>query len=386
MERVRLGQLGIARGDVAAPIAWGVLAALATIAQMALLSAIVARVFLTHQGLDGARLLLGLAIGAAALRAAAIWLREVGGQRAAIRGKAAVRALLFARLIALGPAYLRRQRTGALLAVATAGVDRLDPYVARYLPQRALSVLVPLLIAAAVLVRDPVSGLILLATAPIIPLLMILVGGYARGHIEAQWTALARMHAHLLEALQGLPTLTMFGRGRAEGAALARIGRGYRDRTLTTLRYAFLSGLVLEFITAGSIALLAVTLGVRLLSGGIGFEAAFFVLLLAPEFYRPLRELGLHRHAAMEGAAAASQLSAILAEPVLPCPRPRPRRPCRRSSRRRHGGASRRLSRCGASGIPIPVPPPQPCAASIWICRPAPAPPWWAAADRARVP
>ena len=151
MERVRLGQLGIARGDVAAPIAWGVLAALATIAQMALLSAIVARVFLTHQGLDGARLSLGLAVGAAVLRAALVRRREVSGQRAAIAGKATVRARLYAQLLRLGPAYLRRERTGELLATATEDVERLDPYVTRYLPQRALSVLAPLLIAAAVL-------------------------------------------------------------------------------------------------------------------------------------------------------------------------------------------------------------------------------------------
>ena len=110
----------------------------------------------------------------------------------------------------------------------------------------------------------------------------------------------------LLDALQGLPTLNMFGRGGAEGAAW-RGSAGFRERTLSTLRYAFLSGLVLEFITAGAIALVAVELGVRLLAGGIAFERAFFVLLLAPEFYRPLRELGAHRHAAMEGAAARTQ-------------------------------------------------------------------------------
>ena len=251
------------------------------------------------------------------LQAGAVFGREIAAQHAAVQSKAALRARLFAHLLRLGPSFLRGERTGSLLATATEGVERLDPYVARYVPQIALSAIAPLLIAVAVWTQDWISGVVLLATAPILPFLMILVGSYAESHVQAQWTALTRMQAHMLEAVQGLATLIVFGRTASERARLQRIGRDYRDRTLQTLRYAFLSSLVLEFITAGAIALIAVTLGIRLLSGDISFERAFFVLLLTPEFYRPLRELGLHRHAAMEGAAAAARMHEIL---ILPAP------------------------------------------------------------------
>jgi len=316
MGRIDLKCLGVRRTAVAWPVILGLLATLATIAQMALLSSIVNAAFIAHQGLDVVRGQLLWLSGLILLHAGLLWAREVMSQRAAIQGKAALRARLFAQLLRLGPGYLRGERTGALLATATDGVERLEPYIARYLPQIALSMLVPLLIGGAVCTQDWITGVILLGTAPVIPLLMMLVGSFAQVHVQAQWTALARMHAHMLDALQGLVTLATFGRGPAERAALKRIGQDYRDRTLRTLRYAFLSSLVLEFITAGAIALIAVALGVRLLSGDISFQRALFVLLLTPEFYRPLRELGVHRHAAMEGAAAAAKLDEVLAIPL----------------------------------------------------------------------
>jgi ATP-binding cassette, subfamily C, bacterial CydD len=222
-----------------------------------------------------------------------------------------LRALLVAHLLRLGPLALRNQRTGELVATAGDGIDRLDPYVARYLPQVQLSVLTPLMIGIAVLVRDWISAVILLATAPILPLLMILVGRYAEGHIRQQWTTLSRMSAYLLDTLQGLTAIKMFARGAETLESVRRVSATYRDRTLKTLRYAFLSGLVLEFVTAGAIALVAVDLGTRLLDGNISFERAFFVLLLAPEFYRPLRELGQHRHAAMEAREPAARIEAL---------------------------------------------------------------------------
>jgi ATP-binding cassette subfamily C protein CydD len=128
--------------------------------------------------------------------------------------------------------------------------------------------------------------------------------------------ALARMSAHFLDALQGLPTLKVFGRGTAEREKIARVSTAFRDTTLKVLRYAFLSGLVLEFMTAVAIGVVAVELGARLLAGTISFERAFLILLLAPEFYRPLRDLGVHRHAGMEGSAAAKRIVEILATPV----------------------------------------------------------------------
>ncbi len=202
------------------------------------------------------------------------------------------------------------------MATLNEGIERLDAYVSRYVPQMALSVLVPLLIAAYILPLDWTSAVLLLVTGPVIPLLMILVGSYAEAQIQRQWIALSRMSAHFLDIVQGLPTLKLFGRSEAQSARIAQVSDTFRERTMQVLRIAFLSGAVLEFMTAIAIGLIAVTLGVRLLNGGISFEQAFLVLLLAPEFYRPLRELGVHRHAGMEGKAAAKRIVEILETPV----------------------------------------------------------------------
>ncbi len=286
------------------------------IAQMTLLSRIVDRVFLTHERLVQEWSLLLLLLCAIVVRAGLVWGREVTAQQGAIRIKSELRERLLAHLLQLGPAYSRSERTGELVATANEGIERLDAYVSRYLPQMVLSVLVPLLIAVFILPLDWISAVLLLVTGPIIPLLMILVGSYAEEHIQRQWIDLSRMSAHFLDAVQGLPTLQLFGRSSAQRERIAQISDRFRERTMKVLRFAFLSGGVLEFLTAIAIGLIAVTLGVRLLDGGITFERAFLVLLLAPEFYRPLRELGVHHHAGMEGNAAAKRIVEILETPT----------------------------------------------------------------------
>ena len=277
---------------------------------------VVDRVFLDGWSLSRTGALLFLLLGAVVLRSGLLWLREVVAQRGAVYVKGELREQLFAHLMRLGPGYTRGERTGELVTTAAEGVEKLDPYVSRYLPQVFLSALVPLLIALYVLPFDWISAVLLLVTAPAIPVLMVLVGSHAEEHMQHQWSALSRMSAHFLDVLQGLPTLKVFGRGRAERERVAEVSEEFRERTLKVLRYAFLSGFVLEFVTTLSIALVAVTLGVRLLIGGISFEPAFLVLLLAPEFYRPLRELGVHRHAGMEGKAAAERIFEILNTPA----------------------------------------------------------------------
>ena len=304
------------RSALTLTIIFGVLGAAATIAQMAFLSKIVDRVFLAHESLAQVVSLLLLLLVVIVVRAGLVWVREVTAQQGAIRIKSEVRERLFTHLLQLGPAYARGERTGELVATASEGIERLDAYVSRYLPQLALSILIPFLIAAYILSLDWLSAFLLFVTGPIIPLLMILVGSYAEQHIQRQWTALSRMSAHFLDAVQGLPALKLFNRSDAERARIARVSEGYRERTMKVLRFAFLSGAVLEFLTAIAIGLIAVTLGIRLLDGGITFEYAFLVLLLAPEFYRPLRELGVHRHAGMEGKAAAKRIVEILETPL----------------------------------------------------------------------
>lgn len=316
MNRELLRQVGAARFFLGATVALGVLVAVATIAQMVLLAGVVNRVFVEGAGLAGVTEPLLMLLAASVARSALLWGREVTAQRGAVRVKGELRGRLFGRILRLGPAHAKGERTGELATTATEGIEKLDAYFARYLPQTVLSALVPLLIVVYIFPLDRSSAVLLLATAPVIPLMMVLVGSYAEDHMKRQWTALSRLGAGFLDAVQGLPTLKMFGRSGAEAGKVAAAGEEFRGRTMKVLRYAFLSGLVLEFMTAMAIALVAVTLGVRVVSGSMPFEEAFVVLLLAPEFYKPLRELGAHRHAGMEGGAAADRIFEVLNTPV----------------------------------------------------------------------
>ncbi len=279
---------------------------------MTLLSEVVSRVFLGGQSLGRVEELILFLLGAVAVRAGLVWVREVVSQRGAILVKTELRERFFARLMKLGPAFTKNERTGELVSTAVEGVERLDAYFGRYLPQVALSALVPLSIFLYLMPVDWISGLLLLGTAPVVPILMIAVGKHAETHIQRQWRSLSRMSAYFLDTLQGLTTLKVFGLSASEGATVANVGERFRKKTLKVLRYAFVSGLVLEFTVSIAIAVVAVELGIRLLRGDIAFQPAFLVLLLAPEFYRPLRDLGVSRHAGMEGKAAAERIFEVL--------------------------------------------------------------------------
>jgi ATP-binding cassette subfamily C protein CydD len=315
MNRELIKEVRTARVSLGLTVAIGLLAAAATIVQLVALSKVVDRVFLEGTDLIEVRGPLLLLLGASVLRAALLWGREATGQRGAVRVKSELRRRLCAHVLRLGPSYTREERTGELATTATEGIEKLDAYVGRYLPQVFLSGLVPLMIAGYILPRDLSSAVLLLVTAPVIPVLMILVGSYAEEHTRRQWRALSRMGASFLDAMQGLTTLKVFGRSADEGEKVAATSDEFRKRTMKVLRYAFLSGFVLEFMTAAAIGLVAVTLGVRVISGNMPFEVAFLVLLLTPEFYKPLRELGIHRHAGMEGSAAAERIFEILSTP-----------------------------------------------------------------------
>lgn len=286
------------------------------IAQMFLLSKIVQAIFLMHAHLTQVMLLLLYFLGAILARAILIWSREITTQQAAVQVKTALRERLFAHLLQLGPIFSRSEHAGELTTMLNEGIERLDAYVSRYIPQIVLSIVIPLLIVSIVFPLDWISALLLLTTGPIIPLLMMLVGSYAQKYIQQQWESLGRMGAYLLDAMQGLTTLKLFGRSKAEQAHIVRISERFRTKTMQVLRYAFLSGAVLEFLTAMAIGVVAVVLGVRLIDHTITFEAAFLILLLTPEFYRPLQELGIQHHAGMEGKAAAQRITALLETPV----------------------------------------------------------------------
>ena len=215
-----------------------------------------------------------------------------------------------------------RERTGELAATALNGIEDLDAYFREYLPQLVLSLLIPFSILLFVFPTDVLSGLVMLLTAPLIPFFMILIGIVTGVRAKNQFAALSRLSAHFLDMLQGLTTLKLFGRSREQSRTIADISDRFRVATMDVLRIAFLSALALELISTISIAIIAVEIGLRLLYGKLSFEHAFFVLILAPEFYLPLRLLGTRFHAGMNGVAAAQRVFTVLETPVPPAPAP----------------------------------------------------------------
>jgi ATP-binding cassette subfamily C protein CydD len=307
-----LRQARAARIDLALTIGLGLLAGVLLVGQARYLSRIISQVFLAGESLGTVGSLLVALLILALVRACASWGSELAANRAASRVKTDLRQRLSAHLLALGPAYARGERSGELVNTIVGGVEALDAYFRQYLPQLALSALVPLTILAFVFPLDWLSGLVFLLTAPLIPIFMLLIGNRADALTKRQWTSLSRMSAHFLDVLQGLTTLKLLGRSRDQMATIAQISHRYRQTTLGVLRVAFLSALVMEMAATLSTAIIAVEIGVRLLYARMAFEDALFILLLAPQFYLPLRLLGVRFHAGMAGVAAAGRIFEVL--------------------------------------------------------------------------
>jgi ATP-binding cassette, subfamily C, bacterial CydD len=245
-------------------------------------------------------------------RAAAAYGGEVAALRASAAVKSQLRRRLAAQVLRLGPAWLGGQRAGEITTVATRGLDALDPYFARYLPQLVLACLVPVAVVVRVALADWISALVIAVTLPLIPVFTVLVGLPARARARRQWLLLARLGGHFLDVVEGLTTLKVFGRAKPQAEVIGRVTDEHRTATMSVLRVAFLSALVLELTAALATALVAVEVGLRLLGGHIGYETALVVLLLTPEAFLPLRTLALHFHASMEGAAAAGRVCDLL--------------------------------------------------------------------------
>lgn len=207
---------------------------------------------------------------------------------------------------------LSNKKSGEISNTIIKGVEVLDAYFSEYLPQLFLSVLTPLLILLFVFPIDILSGLVFLVTAPIIPLLMYLIGSSAEEINRKHWKSLSRMSGHFLDVLQGITTLKIFNRAKDEINKIKEISNSFRISTMKVLKIAFLSALVLELLSTLSIAIIAVEIGLRLMYGNMQFENALFVLILAPEFYLPLRQLGSRYHAGLEGLAAFKSIQEIL--------------------------------------------------------------------------
>ena len=294
----------------------GFLAGLLIIAQAYFLSSTVNGVYLQGQTLAQVTPWLQMILLLIAGRAFLTWVNEVSANIVAVRIKTDLRNRLFEHILNLGPAYTRGQRTGELTTAAVEGIEALDAYYSQYLPQLVVTALVPISILIVVFPIDALSGIIMLITAPLIPFFMIMIGKGAEIVTHRQYRTLSRLSAHFLDSLQGLTTLKLFGQSKAHAKNIEKVSNQFRDTTLSVLRITFLSALALELLATLSTAVIAVEIGFRLLYARMEFLQAFFILVLAPEFYLPLRMLGTRFHAGMSGTTAAKRIYEILDTPV----------------------------------------------------------------------
>ncbi|MFD9773901.1 thiol reductant ABC exporter subunit CydD [[Kitasatospora] papulosa] len=302
---------------LAAVVALGLVGAALVIAQAMLVAEVVVGGFEDGLSVAGLRTPLLLLAAVALGRAGVAWLTELAAYRASAAVKSELRGRLMERASDLGPDWLGGQRTGSLIALATRGVDALDDYFSRYLPQLGLAVVVPVAVLARIVTEDWVSAAIIVVTLPLIPLFMILIGWATQSRMDRQWKLLSRLSGHFLDVVAGLPTLKVFGRAKAQAESIRSITSQYRRATLKTLRIAFLSSFALELLATLSVALVAVTIGMRLVHGELDLYTGLVVLILAPEAYLPIRQVGAQYHAAAEGLSAAEEIFAVLeTEPV----------------------------------------------------------------------
>ncbi|MEU2342161.1 thiol reductant ABC exporter subunit CydD [Streptomyces sp. NPDC013082] len=297
---------------LAAVVALGLVGAALVIAQAMLVAEVVVGGFEDGLSVAGLRTPLLLLAAVALGRAGVAWLTELAAYRASAAVKSELRGRLMERASDLGPDWLGGQRTGSLIALATRGVDALDDYFSRYLPQLGLAVVVPVAVLARIVTEDWVSAAIIVVTLPLIPLFMILIGWATQSRMDRQWKLLSRLSGHFLDVVAGLPTLKVFGRAKAQAESIRSITSQYRRATLKTLRIAFLSSFALELLATLSVALVAVTIGMRLVHGELDLYTGLVVLILAPEAYLPIRQVGAQYHAAAEGLSAAEEIFAVL--------------------------------------------------------------------------
>jgi thiol reductant ABC exporter CydD subunit len=309
------------RTFLAVTVVLGAAVAGLAIAQATLLADVLSRAFLGGADLGALRAPLAL-LGVVLLgRAVVAWAQEVAADRTSAAVKSTLRRQLLDRAVRLGPGWLTGERSGELATLASRGVDALDGYFARYLPQLVLAVIVPVAVLVQVVTLDWLSAVTIAVTLPLIPVFMVLIGLYTQARTRRQWRLLGQLSGHFLDVVAGLPTLTVFGRAKAQADAVRAITGEYRAATMATLRIAFLSSLALELLATLSVALVAVSIGLRLVGGGLELRTALLVLILAPEAYLPLRQVGAQFHASAEGLAAADRAFRVLAEPLPPAGR-----------------------------------------------------------------
>jgi len=299
---------------LALDVALGLASALLVLVQATLLARIVAASFTGASLHDVARDLVLLAVAFAG-RGLLAWGFELAGRRAAASVLSELRLAVVERRLRGDPASLDGVEAGEVAASAVQGVEGLEAYFARYLPQLVLACVVPLAVLAWVTAIDPVTAAVMVVTLPLVPVFMWLIGRYTEEKTRERWQALSALSGHFLDVVRGLPTLQTFNAGGSQGKVLEDVGERYRRTTTATLRVGFLSGSVLELAATLGVALVAVTVGVRLAGGSLGLQAGLTVLVLAPELYLPLRQLAAQFHASADGLAVAERMLELLERP-----------------------------------------------------------------------
>jgi ATP-binding cassette subfamily C protein CydD len=305
-------ELKVVKFPFALSIMFHVINGLLLVGQAYLLSQVVSRVFIDAQTLDDVEHpILGLVVISMG-RFALEWSASIAEHEVASAVRFQLRQRLFDHALALGPIQMGQEKSGEILAMVTDGVDALEDYFSKYLPRLFTALLIPLSILIVIMPLDLLSGVILLLTAPLLPLFMVLIGMWAGAISKRQWKTLSYLSAHFLDVLRGLSTLKIFNRSQQQIQTIGRISDQFRLTTMSVLRVAFLSAFALELLTSLSVAVIAVEIGLRLLYSYLDFSDAFFILILAPEFYQPVRNLGTSFHAARTGADAADRMFSFL--------------------------------------------------------------------------
>ncbi len=313
-----------ARRYVALTAGVGCVVGALVVVQAILLADVIAAVFHGADVAAKGRQLLAL-VAVVVARAALAWVQERYGDRAATDVITELRQRVLAHAVALGPVLLRSDKRSGVSTLVGVGLENLRPYLSRYLPQLLLTAVVTPALLLVVAINDLMSALIIAATLPLVPLFMALVGWMTQQAAARRLTSMQRLGAQVIDLLTGLPTLVALGRERGPAARVRALGDAHRRAANSTLRIAFLSSMVLELLTTLSVALVAVAVGLRLLSGSLDFRTALVVLILAPEVYLPLRQVGTQFHASTDGLAAVDQAFGVLARPLpasgtLPAP------------------------------------------------------------------
>ncbi len=291
----------------------GCLTAGLTVVQAWALASGIAGVFAASRGeatIDGLGWVVPTLAAVFAGKALLTWLNTFLAARAATAVKSQLRAdIMRARLARpVDPGV----STPALVTLVTQGLDALDGFYSKYLPQLLLAVTVPMIVGVAILTADGTSAVIVALTVPLIPLFMALVGWTTEARTRKRWRVQTRLAQHFADLVEGLPTLQVFGRARAQAEGLRRTEAAHRGETMATLRLSFLSALVLELLATLAVAVVAVTVGFRVVAGDLDLQTALFVLILAPEAYLPVRQVGVHYHDAADGMAAAESAFAVI--------------------------------------------------------------------------